>query len=103
MDSASISHRGLFEEFVDLALRHQDTVPARDSAARRHGCRRCAARRAGTKAITISVPTRYVHTITEAIHKKDVRAAVDLLAAWLSTEPDAHVVCGTRAVANGCA
>jgi endoglucanase len=43
--------------------------------------------RAGTKVITLSVPTRYVHTVTEAVHKKDARAAVDLLTAWLSTEP----------------
>lgn len=40
--------------------------------------------RAGTRAITLSVPTRYIHTVTETINKKDAKAAVDLLSAWLS-------------------
>ena len=39
--------------------------------------------RGGTKAITLSVPTRYIHTVTEAINRHDARAAVDLLAVWL--------------------
>ena len=33
--------------------------------------------------MTLSIPTRYIHTVTEAIHKKDLQSAIDLLAAWI--------------------
>jgi endoglucanase len=39
---------------------------------------------AGRKTLTISIPTRYIHTVTESVHKKDLDAAVNLLAAWLT-------------------
>jgi endoglucanase len=84
MDSSSISHRGLFEEFVRIAksrkIKHQLEVLMRggtDAGALQRA-------RGGTRAITLSVPTRNIHTVTEAIHRDDARAAVDLLAAWLS-------------------
>lgn len=83
LDGASISHRGLFEEFVSIArsrkIKHQLEVLPRggtDAGALQRA-------RGGTRAITLSVPTRYIHTITEAIHKNDAKATVDLLAAWL--------------------
>jgi len=34
----------------------------------------------------ISVPTRYLHTVTESAHRDDVAATIDLLAAFLDTE-----------------
>ncbi|MFW6449115.1 MAG: M42 family metallopeptidase [Halobacteriota archaeon] len=34
----------------------------------------------------ISIPTRYLHTVTEAAHLEDVEATVDLLEAFLETE-----------------
>lgn len=84
MDGASISHRGLFEEFVTVArqkkITHQLEVLPRggtDAGALQRA-------RGGTKAITLSVPTRYIHTVCEAIHRDDAHAAADLLAAWLS-------------------
>jgi endoglucanase len=43
--------------------------------------------RAGTASITLSVPTRYIHTVNEMVHASDVQAAVDLLSAYIS---DAH-------------
>jgi len=84
LDSLSISHRGLLDEFQALArsrrIRHQLEVLPRGgtdaSAVQRT--------RAGTRALTISVPTRYIHTVTEAVHKDDALAAVDLIAAWLT-------------------
>ena len=84
MDSSSISHRGLFDEFVALAKKHK--IPFQREILPRGGTDAGAVQRAraGTKAITLSVPTRYVHTIVEAIHKKDALGAVDLLAAWLA-------------------
>ena len=42
---------------------------------------------AGAKPVgAISVPTRYLHTVTEAAHVDDVAATIDLLAAFLETE-----------------
>lgn len=84
MDSYSISHRGLVDEFVAVArkknIRYQLEILPRggtDAGAVQRS-------RGGTRAITLSIPTRYIHTVTEAIHKQDARAAVDLLAGWLS-------------------
>lgn len=39
----------------------------------------------GCKAITLSCPTRYIHTVTEMIHKDDIVACRDLLAAYMGT------------------
>ncbi len=83
MDSGSISHRGLIDEFVSVAktkkIAHQmEILPlgATDAATvQRAGI--------GRKTMTLSIPTRYVHTITESVHKKDLKSGVDLLAAWL--------------------
>ena len=38
---------------------------------------------AGCRAAGVVVGTRYIHTVTESVHKRDLRACVDLLAAWL--------------------
>lgn len=83
MDSASISHRGLFDEFIAVAkkkrIAHQREILPRggtDAGVVQRA-------RAGTKAITLSIPTRYIHTVTETLNRKDAQAAVDLLAAWL--------------------
>ena len=41
------------------------------------------ARAARMAAITLSVPTRYVHSVVETLNVKDLQAAADLLAAFL--------------------
>jgi endoglucanase len=38
---------------------------------------------AGARAIGIVVGTRYIHTVTEMVHKSDLVAARDILVAWL--------------------
>ncbi|QIB73439.1 M42 family metallopeptidase [Halogeometricum borinquense] len=38
----------------------------------------------------ISIPTRYLHTVTESAHVTDVDATIDLLAAFLDTETGEH-------------
>ncbi|MFH1748440.1 MAG: M42 family metallopeptidase [Planctomycetota bacterium] len=85
MDSAVISHRGLFDEFINIARKKR--IPHQREVLPRGGTDAGSLQRsrAGTKALTLSVPTRYIHTITEAIHKRDAKSAVDLLAAWLTT------------------
>jgi len=39
----------------------------------------------GCRAMTLSCPTRYVHSVTEMIHHDDITACRDLLAAYLAT------------------
>ncbi len=43
--------------------------------------------RGGVPSFTLSVPTRYLHTVNETAHVADIQAAIDLLAAYLE---DAH-------------
>jgi endoglucanase len=86
MDSASISDRGLLDEFIALAEKKQ--IPHQLEVLPLGGTDAGMIQRAGAgrKTITLSIPTRYVHTVCETVHKKDLQAAVDLLAAWLGGE-----------------
>jgi tetrahedral aminopeptidase len=43
--------------------------------------------REGSPTITLSTPTRYVHTVNEMIHQTDLEASITLLARYLE---DAH-------------
>ena len=43
--------------------------------------------REGSPTITLSTPTRYVHTVNEMIHQADLQASITLLARYLE---DAH-------------
>ena len=46
---------------------------------------------AGAKPVgAISIPTRYLHTVTETAHVDDVAATIDLLEAFLETEDGDH-------------
>ncbi|MCX7623235.1 MAG: M42 family metallopeptidase [Thermomicrobium sp.] len=40
--------------------------------------------RAGVPAVTVSIPTRHVHTVNEMAHVDDIAAAVELLTAYLA-------------------
>ncbi len=40
--------------------------------------------RGGVPSFTLSVPTRYVHTVNEMANLNDIQAAIDLLAEWLT-------------------
>ena len=87
MDSGSISHRGLLDEFVAVAEKKK--IPHQLEILPLGGTDASTMQRAGIgrRTITLSIPTRYVHTVTEAAHKADLNAAVDLLAAWLCQSP----------------
>jgi len=37
----------------------------------------------GAPVITISIPTRYIHSVVESVNKADLQASVDLVAAWM--------------------
>ncbi len=85
MDSSSISDRGLLQDFVSLAkakgIAYQmEVLPlgGTDAGAIQRS-------QAGVRSITLSIPTRYVHTVTECVHTDDVAATVALLSAYLQT------------------
>ncbi len=84
MDGASISDRSLVDEFIrtarDHRIRHQlELLPmgGTDAGAMQRS-------RGGFRTMTLSIPTRYIHTITEMQHRDDLHGARDLLSAWLS-------------------
>lgn len=41
--------------------------------------------RAGSAAMALCIPTRYVHSVVETVHVDDIKATIDLLAAFLET------------------
>jgi len=85
MDGASISNPGMVTKMRDLAEKGDidyqlEILPRGGTDAR--GIQMA---REGKPAITLSVPTRYVHSIVETLNKKDLKGAADLLAAYLQT------------------
>lgn len=85
MDSASISDRGLIDEFEAVAKKRE--IPFQLSILPRGGTDAAPMQRSrgGFRAMTLSVPTRYIHTVTECIHLRDLQSAIDLLSAWLES------------------
>ena len=84
-DAWSISHPGLVQFLVNLAeerkIRYQLEILPRggtDAGAIQPA-------REGVAVVTISIPTRYVHTVVETAHKEDIEAAINLLVAFLET------------------
>ena len=84
MDSSVISDRGMIDSFEAVAKKHE--IPYQLSILPRGGTDTGAMQRtaAGVRAMTYSVPTRYIHSVCETVHKRDLQAAIDLLAAWLA-------------------
>ena len=83
MDSASISTRWLLDEFVALA--EEKSVPYQFELLPLGGTDAGAVQRSrgGVASITISIPSRYVHTVTEMVAKGDVEASLALLTHYL--------------------
>lgn len=86
MDSGSISTRWLLDAFIDLAEQEKITyqlevlpLGGTDAGAIQRS-------RHGVASITLSTPSRYVHTVTEMVAKADLQAAIALLLAFLQTE-----------------
>jgi tetrahedral aminopeptidase len=83
MDSSMISNRSLIDEFEAVAKKRK--IPHQLSILTRGGTDAGAIQRVrgGYRVMTLSVPTRYIHTVTECIHQRDLQSAIDLLAAWM--------------------
>ncbi|MEM9881334.1 MAG: M42 family metallopeptidase [Planctomycetota bacterium] len=84
MDGASISDPGILADFERLAAQHE--IKAQRSILARGGTDTAGIQRAagGTRAFTLSCPTRYIHTAVEMVHLDDLHACRDLLAAYLA-------------------
>ena len=82
-DSSMISTRALVDGFWDLA--QEKGIPAQLEVLGQGGTDGAAIQRSreGVPTLTLSLPTRYIHTIVEAVHETDLRAGVDLLVAYL--------------------
>ncbi|MBN9668800.1 M42 family metallopeptidase [Roseibium aggregatum] len=82
-DSSFIADRELVKEIETLA--EKEKIPFQRTMLAAGGQDGAAAQQAaaGAKAVGIVVGTRYIHTVTEMIHKTDLQAALDILVAYL--------------------
>jgi len=82
-DSASISNPKLVRYLQELA--EERKIPYQWEILPRGGTDAGALQltREGVAAATLSVPTRYVHSVVECAHGRDIEAAVELAAAFL--------------------
>jgi endoglucanase len=83
MDSSHLSHPKLVRHFRDVAERHN--IPHQLEILPRGGTDAGAMQlaRGGVAAITLSIPTRYIHTANEMAVVSDVEACIQLLARYL--------------------
>ena len=84
-DSSFIADRALVAEIAALA--EAKGIPYQRTMLRAGGQDGAAAQQAaaGARAVGIVVGTRYIHTVTEMIHRSDLEAARDILAAYLES------------------
>lgn len=82
-DSSFIADRDLVKEIEAIA--EKEKIPFQRTMLRAGGQDGAAAQQAaaGAKAVGIVVGTRYIHTVTEMIHRDDLKAACDIIAAYL--------------------
>lgn len=85
MDASIVSDYRLINDFEDVAK--ANGIAFQRTILPRGGQDGAAAQQAGSgaRAVGIVVGTRYIHTVTEMIDKRDLQAARDLLAAWMPT------------------
>lgn len=83
-DASMISTRWLVDAFHDLA--EARGIPAQLEVLPAGGTDGAAIQRSrgGAATLTLSVPTRYLHTVVETVHPDDIRAGVELLLAYLA-------------------
>jgi len=82
-DSASISHPGMVRAMKKLA--EENDIPYQMEILPRGGTDAGGLQMAndGAAVVTLSIPTRYVHSVIETAHKDDIEATINLLAAFL--------------------
>ncbi len=83
MDSYTVSDKDLVDQFIEVAEKYE--IPHQFEILPLGGTDAGALQRArsGAKVLTLSVPTRYIHTVTETINQKDLHATVNLLVKYL--------------------
>ncbi|MHC5114462.1 MAG: M42 family metallopeptidase [Planctomycetota bacterium] len=84
-DSSMIADHGLADDLCSVADKKK--IPYQRCILPRGGQDGAAIQRSGPGARTAAVVcgTRYIHTVTESIDRKDLQASIDLLAAWVPT------------------
>jgi len=92
MNGASIANPVLFNRMEELAKKHK--IPCQKDVLPRGGTDAGALQKVkgGAAVITLSIPCRYVHSTVETVHKDDVQATTDLLAAYLENPGDMDYV-----------
>ncbi len=83
MDSSHIANPALLRHLRDLA--EANGIPYQLEILPRGGTDAGSMQRArgGAAAVTLSIPSRYVHTVNEMANREDIVAAIDLLARFL--------------------
>ena len=83
MDGSHIAHPGLVDHLRHIA--EQNHIPFQLEILPAGGTDAASFQKSqgGAVAGTISIPTRYVHTVNEMAHLTDIQASIDLLAAFL--------------------
>lgn len=83
MDAASIADLEILETFEAVAKKAK--IPYQRSILPRGGTDAGTIQRSasGVRTLTLSCPSRYVHTVTEMVHETELNACRDLLAAYL--------------------
>lgn len=88
LNGSAITNWKLFDRFEALAIKkkiayQKDVLP-------RGGTDAGAIQKAqgGVPVITVSIPCRYVHSTVEMVHKGDVQATIDMVAAYLNEPGD---------------
>lgn len=82
-DSSMVSTPWLVDAFVDLA--EQEQIPYQLEVLSQGGTDGAAIQRTreGVPTLTLSLPTRYIHSVVEAVHVRDLEAGIGLLLAYL--------------------
>lgn len=85
-DGSFIADKTLVAEIAALAEKKK--IPFQRTMLRSGGQDGAAAQQAaaGARVVGVVVGTRYIHTVTEMIHKSDLEAARDILVAYLKTK-----------------
>ncbi|MEQ9459920.1 MAG: M20/M25/M40 family metallo-hydrolase [Phycisphaeraceae bacterium] len=85
MDGAAITDLDLYEQIEAIATRKK--IKAQRTLLHRGGTDAGTMQRAGEgiPVMTLLTPTRYIHTVTEMVHRDDLQSAIDLLTAYLES------------------